>query len=167
MLNILQYPDKRLRKIAKPVKKIDLKIRNLINAMFDVMYRNRGIGLAATQINYHYRIVVIDISSSCSERLVLINPIILKLSGKIKSKEGCLSISGTQDFIIRSKYIKVKALDINGNNIEINGEDLLSACIQHEIDHLNGILFIDHLSELKRYFFIKKIKKMERMKLKL
>ncbi|MGP1930634.1 MAG: peptide deformylase [Arsenophonus sp. ET-YP4-MAG3] len=149
VLNILYYPDKRLRKIAKLVKKIDAKIQHIINDMFDTMYEEEGIGLAATQVNIHQRIIVIDISESRNEKLILINPVILKTYGKIEIEEGCLSIPKQRAFVPRAKWIKIKALDINGKIFKLEIDNLLAICIQHEIDHLNGKLFIDYLSVLK------------------
>ncbi|WMY96740.1 MAG: peptide deformylase [Arsenophonus sp.] len=167
ILNILYYPDERLRNIATTVKKIDSEIEHTVNNMFETMYKKKGIGLAATQVNIHKRIIVIDISTSFSEKIILINPIILEKSGSVKSEEGCLSIPEQHAFISRYKYIKVKAFDIKGKKFELKDESLLSICIQHEIDHLNGKLFIDYLSPLKRQRILKKIKKNKRMKEKI
>ncbi|XZQ55183.1 MAG: peptide deformylase [Arsenophonus sp.] len=145
LLNILYYPDERLRKVAKPVKKINAEIKDIVNNMFETMYKKEGIGLAATQINFHKRIIVIDISESHNKKLLLINPFILKKYGEIGIEEGCLSIPEQRAFVLRSKWIKIKALDINGNIFQLEADDLLAICIQHEIDHLNGKLFIDYI----------------------
>lgn len=145
LLKLLYYPDKRLRKVAKPVKYINKNTHILINNMFDTMYLKSGIGLAATQININYQIVVIDISSKKNNRIVLINPKILSRKGKTGINEGCLSIPNYRAFVLRSLEIKVQALDIKGNLFMINAKHLLSICIQHEIDHLIGKLFIDYL----------------------
>ncbi|MDT9587625.1 MAG: peptide deformylase [Candidatus Arsenophonus melophagi] len=163
VLNILHHPDERLRKIAKPIKKIDTAIHHIINDMFETMYAEKGIGLAATQVNIHQRIIVIDISETRNEKLVLINPIILETSGTTGIEEGCLSIPKQRAFISRAKRIKIHALDINGKSFELETDDLLAICIQHEIDHLNGKLFIDYLSALKRQRIKQKIKKLERL----
>ncbi|MFP3014311.1 MAG: peptide deformylase [Arsenophonus sp.] len=167
ILNILYYPDERLRKIAEPVKKIDTKIKHIVSDMFEVMYKKGGIGLAATQVNIHKRIIIIDISESCNERLILINPMILKSSGETGIEEGCLSIPQQRAFVLRAKFIKLKALDINCNEFVLETDDLLSICIQHEIDHLNGKLFIDYLSALKRQRITNKIEKIKRLKTKI
>lgn len=149
ILKLLYYPDKRLRKIAKPVKKIDYRICSIIKNMFSIMYENNGIGLAATQINVHERIIVIDISSNYESKLVLINPIVVSVSGSISLNEGCLSVPKTYFYVPRYKTIKIKALNSDGIFFEIETNDLLSVCIQHEIDHLNGVLFIDYLRNNK------------------
>ncbi|WP_348666390.1 peptide deformylase [Arsenophonus symbiont of Ornithomya chloropus] len=164
ILNILYYPDERLRNIATTVKKIDSNIQHIVNDMFETMYEKKGIGLAATQVNINKRIIVIDISTSFSEKLTLINPVILEKSGSIKSQEGCLSIPEQHAFISRYKYIKIKAFNINGKEFELKNDSLLSICIQHEIDHLNGKLFIDYLSALKRQRILKKLNKLKRIK---
>lgn len=164
VLNILYYPDERLRKIAEPVKKIDATIQRIVNDMFETMYEEDGIGLAATQVNIHQRIIVIHISESRNERLVLINPIILDISGETGIEEGCLSVPEQRTFVPRAEWVKIKALDVNGKEFELETDDLLAICIQHEIDHLNGKLFIDHLSRLKRQRIRKKIEKLTRLK---
>ncbi|MGP1959918.1 MAG: peptide deformylase [Arsenophonus sp. NC-TX2-MAG3] len=164
ILNILHYPDKRLRKIAEPVKKVDAEIQRIINDMFETMYKEGGIGLAATQVNINQRIILVDVSKSRNEQLILINPVILKKSGKTGIKEGCLSVPEERAFIPRSKWLKIKALDVNGKEFKLEIDDLLAICIQHEIDHLNGKLFIDYLSRLKRQYIRCKIKKIERLK---
>lgn len=150
-LKILRYPDKRLRIIAKPIKNINNKIQNIINNMFYTMYFKKGIGLAATQVNIHKRIIVIDISENQNQKIVLINPIILEKSGKIKIEEGCLSIPDKREKIIRSKKIKIRAFNNYGVEFELEAQNLLAVCIQHEMDHLIGKLFIDYLSFIKKY----------------
>lgn len=149
ILNILRHPDERLRKISQPVKQVNIAIKYIINDMFETMYKEKGIGLAATQVDIHQRIIIIDISESQNERLVLINPVILTASGKTGIEEGCLSVPMRRMFIPRAKLVKIKALDINGKEFKLEAIGLLAICIQHEIDHLNGKLFIDYLSELK------------------
>ncbi|AMA65043.1 Peptide deformylase [Candidatus Arsenophonus lipoptenae] len=166
ILNILHHPDERLRKIAEPVKIFDTKIKRIVHDMFETMYEKKGIGLAATQVNIHQRIIVIDISETYSEKMVFINPIILKIYGVIKIEEGCLSIPNEKAFIPRAKWIKIQASDINGKQFEIETNNILSVCIQHEIDHLNGKLFIDYLSLLKRQRIKHKIKNLNLSKFK-
>ncbi|RXK34040.1 peptide deformylase [Arsenophonus endosymbiont of Bemisia tabaci Asia II 3] len=166
VLNILHYPDERLRKIAEPVKKVDAEIQRIVNDMFETMYEEEGIGLAATQVNIPQRIIVINVSESRNERLVLINPVILETAGETGIEEGCLSVPEQRAFVSRAKWVKIKALDINGKEFELETDDLLAICIQHEIDHLNGKLFIDYLSALKRQRIRQKIEKLERLKAK-
>jgi len=146
LLKILTYPDKRLRIVANPVTKINKHIKKTINDMFETMYVQEGIGLAATQINIHLQIIVIH-DFFLKKPLTLINPKIKEKSGKIYIEEGCLSIPNIKATVPRSKYIKIKALDYFGNKINIEAHSLLSVCIQHEMDHLIGKLFIDHLSK--------------------
>ena len=150
ILNILKYPDKRLRTIAKPVVRVDKTIKQQIKDMFETMYEATGIGLAATQVNFHQRIIVIDISDQYNEPICLINPEILEESGEIQCEEGCLSVPDYYEIVVRANDIKVKALNQNGESFELEASEMLSVCIQHEIDHLNGILFVDHLSKLKQ-----------------
>ncbi|QOJ86516.1 peptide deformylase [Candidatus Riesia pediculicola] len=145
-LNILQYPDSRLRKVAKPVKLITSEIKDLVRNMFKIMYEKRGIGLAATQVNIHQRIVVINISQrEKKDELTLINPIILSSHGVISLEERCLSVSNRAGCILRSKFIEVKTKSLSGKEFIFHAKGLLSVCIQHEVDHLDGKLFIDYL----------------------
>jgi len=150
ILNILKYPDKRLRTIAKPVISVDETIKQQVKNMFETMYDAPGIGLAATQVNFHQRIIVIDISDQCNEPICLINPEVIEKSGEIQCEEGCLSVPDYYENVIRANNIKVKALNQQGETIELEASEALSVCIQHEIDHLDGILFIDRLSKLKQ-----------------
>ncbi|AFP85751.1 peptide deformylase [secondary endosymbiont of Heteropsylla cubana] len=166
LLKILYYPDKRLRKIAKPVIKVNKAICRIVDDMFETMYSKNGIGLAATQVDIHQLIIVIDISKKQDQRLVLINPTILEYSGKISTKEGCLSIPYQYSSVSRSEKVKVKALDYYGNNFYLEANDLLAICIQHEMDHLIGKLFIDYISPLKRQRIHYKMEKLARMKLR-
>ena len=159
ILPILKYPDKRLRIKAKPVEKFDDTIKELIKNMFDTMYAAPGIGLAATQVNFHQRIIVVDISENQNEPLCLINPEITDKSGEIESEEGCLSVPSYYENVKRANNILVKSLQENGEIIEIEADDMLAVCIQHEIDHLDGILFVDHLSKLKQKRLKKKTHK--------
>ncbi|SBT82073.1 Peptide deformylase [secondary endosymbiont of Trabutina mannipara] len=146
LLQVLHYPDERLRKIAKPVAEINDTIQRIVDDMFETMYAEDGIGLAATQVDIHQRIIVIDVSENRDQRLVLINPEILKKSGKIGLDEGCLSIPGFRGFVSRAETIKVLALDRTGKFFKFEADAILAICIQHEIDHLVGRLFIDYLS---------------------
>ena len=159
ILNILKYPDKRLRTIAKPVVRVDETIKQQVKDMFETMYEATGIGLAATQVNFHQRIIVIDISDQYNEPICLINPEIIEESGEIQCEEGCLSVPDYYEIIVRANDIKVKALNQNGESFELEASEMLSVCIQHEIDHLDGILFVDHISKLKQKRLKNKTKK--------
>ena len=159
ILNILKYPDKRLRTIAKPVVRVDKTIKQQVKDMFETMYEATGIGLAATQVNFHQRIIVIDISDQYNEPICLINPEIIEQSGEIQCEEGCLSVPDYYEIVVRANDIKVKALNQNGESFELEASEMLSICIQHEIDHLDGILFVDHLSKLKQKRLKKKTEK--------
>lgn len=151
LLPILCYPDARLTKVAQPVAQVDDRIRQQIADMFETMYEANGIGLAATQVDFHERLIVIDVSQDHDERLVLINPELLWASEEKQSgEEGCLSVPGIYDGVERSTAVKVRALDENGNSREIEAEGLLAICIQHEMDHLMGKVFVEYLSPLKR-----------------
>ena len=162
-LEVLHFPDKRLRKIAEPVKKVDNEIKNIIEQMFFTMYEEKGIGLAATQVNIHKRIIVIDVSENKDKKIFLINPEIISLSDDIDTmEEGCLSVPGFYETVSRPKTVKVSSLNYDGKQIEIEANGLLSTCIQHEIDHLNGILFIDYLSKLKKDLILKKVIKQKK-----
>jgi peptide deformylase len=159
ILDILKYPDKRLRTIAKPVVSVDETIRQQVKDMFETMYEAPGIGLAATQVNFHQRIIVIDVSDQCNEPICLINPEIIEKSGEIQWEEGCLSVPDYYENIIRANDIKVQAINQHGETFELEASEMLSVCIQHEIDHLDGILFVDHLSKLKQKRLKKKTEK--------
>jgi len=159
ILDILKYPDKRLRTIAKPVVSVDETIRQQIKDMFETMYEAPGIGLAATQVNFHQRIIVIDISDQCNEPICFINPEVIEKSGEIQWEEGCLSVPDYYENVIRANDIKVQALNQHGETFELEASEMLSVCIQHEIDHLDGILFVDHLSKLKQKRLKKKTEK--------
>jgi peptide deformylase len=157
ILPILSYPDKRLRIVAENVKNVDDTIKKLVSDMFETMYDSNGIGLAATQVNHHIRVIVIDISQDKSQPLCLINPEIIEKSGEISLEEGCLSVPDYKHFINRNDHIKIQALNEKGKTFKIEANDLLSVCIQHEMDHLNGILFVDYLSRIKQQRLLKKI----------
>jgi peptide deformylase len=151
LLPILEFPDPRLRTVAKPVTEVDDKIRQLVADMFDTMYDAPGIGLAASQVNVHKRVVVIDVSEDKSQPLVFINPEIEVLDPEVSEyDEGCLSVPGFYETVVRPNHIRVKALDRDGNPFVIEPQGLLAVCIQHELDHLNGKLFVDHISPFKR-----------------
>jgi len=150
ILEILEFPDPRLRTKAKPVAVVDDTVRRLIDDMFETMYAAPGIGLAASQVDVHQRLLVIDASEDGSRPLTLINPEIVKRSGEEETEEGCLSVPGIFENVRRANTITVRALDRNGISFEMDAEGLLAVCIQHEMDHLDGKLFVDYLSELKR-----------------
>ena len=162
-LQILEFPDPRLRKIAEPVKIVDDSIRQLVEDMFETMYEAPGIGLAATQINVHKRVVVIDVSEDKSQPLVFINPEVTVLEGEPQEmQEGCLSVPGFYENVTRIEHVLIKALDRDGKPFELEATDLLAVCIQHELDHLNGKLFVDYLSNIKRTRIRQKLEKQHR-----
>ena len=159
ILDILKYPDKRLRTVANEVDAVNTEIKKQVKDMFETMYDAPGIGLAATQVNFHKRIIVIDISDECNQPLCLINPKIIEKNGEIEWEEGCLSVPNYYESVKRSNEIKVSALNQLGELYEIDASEMLAVCIQHEMDHLNGILFVDHLSKLKQKRLKKKAEK--------
>ena len=163
ILNILEFPDPRLRTIAKPVDVVDDGIRQLIDDMFETMYDAPGIGLAATQVNVHKRGVVMDLSEDKTDPRVFINPEFEFLTDEMEQyQEGCLSVPGFYENVDRPQKVKIKALDRDGQPYELIAEGLLAVCIQHECDHLNGKLFVDYLSNLKRDRIKKKLEKLHR-----
>lgn len=149
LLPILRYPDPRLHTVAKPVAEVDDEIRQLVADMAETMYEAPGIGLAATQVNVHRRVVVIDISEDKSALMALINPEILERSGEQVCEEGCLSVPGIYEKVARAERVKVRALNEKGESYEVEADGLLAVCIQHEIDHLDGKVFVEYLSQLK------------------
>ncbi len=161
-LNILRYPDPRLHTVAKPVQKVDERIRKLVDDMAETMYAAPGIGLAATQVNVHERVIVIDISEDHSDLRVLINPEILSRSGDIEWEEGCLSVPGIYDKVRRAEKIRVRALNRDGQPCEFDADGLLAVCVQHEMDHLMGRVFVEYLSRLKQVRIKTKLVKQER-----
>jgi peptide deformylase len=161
-LTILEFPDPRLRTKATPVSVVDDSLRALIGDMFETMYAAPGIGLAATQVNVHKRLLVVDVSADKSEPLALINPEILEKDGVIVSDEGCLSVPGYYEEVERAEHVRVRFQDREGVAQEMEAEGLLAVCIQHEIDHLDGKLFVDYLSEAKRQRIRKKLQKERR-----
>ncbi|NIR27969.1 MAG: peptide deformylase [Gammaproteobacteria bacterium] len=165
ILDILHYPDPRLRNRAAPVERVDDDIRRLVDDMFETMYDAPGVGLAATQVDVPRRVVVIDVSEQRDSPLCLINPEVLGQEGAVEMEEGCLSVPGIFDMVQRAERVKMRALDREGNPYELAAEGLLAVCVQHEIDHLNGKLFIDHLSQLKRQRIKKKADRLQRQAL--
>ncbi|KAF0814528.1 Peptide deformylase 1 [Andreprevotia sp. IGB-42] len=162
ILNILHYPDERLHTVAKPVTQFDNRLHQMIDDMAQTMYEAPGIGLAATQVDFHQRLIVIDISETKDQLMVLINPEIVEMDGKTTYEEGCLSVPGIYEEVERAEHIRVKALDRNGKPFEIDAHELLAICIQHEIDHLDGKVFVEKLSRLKLNRIVQKLKKNQR-----
>jgi len=162
---ILHYPDPRLRTVAKPVEAVDDSVRQLVDDMAETMYDAPGIGLAATQIDVHRRVIVIDTSQDRDELRVFINPKIVARDGESVHEEGCLSVPGIYENVRRADRVTVQALDRDGNPFELEAEGLLAVCIQHEIDHLDGKVFVDYLSPLKQQRIGKKLQKRERITL--
>jgi peptide deformylase len=165
LLNVLHFPDPRLRTRAEPVEAVDDDVRRLVDDMFETMYAAPGIGLAATQVNVHRRVIVIDVSEGKDQPLCLINPEITALDGVEEMEEGCLSVPGVYERVSRADRITVSALDRDGAPYSLDAEGLLAVCIQHEMDHLEGKLFIDYLSEMKRGRIRKRLEKRERQTL--
>lgn len=149
-LSILQYPDERLHTVAQPVQQINQDIRRLVADMTQTMYAVDGIGLAATQVDVHLRVIVIDVSEKQNKLLVLINPTIIKAGGSAEFEEGCLSVPDVYETVKRAAWIHVRALDLNGKTIDVQAEGLQAMCIQHEMDHLQGMVFVEHLSPLNQ-----------------
>lgn len=162
ILNILRYPDERLHTVAAPVAEVNDAIRNLIDDMAETMYGAPGIGLAATQVDVHQQVIVIDISEKRNRLLVLVNPVIVSAGGRSTHEEGCLSVPGIYDNIERAERVTVRALDRDGESFSLDAEGLLAVCIQHEIDHLKGKVFVDYLSRLKQTRIKSKLKKLMR-----
>ena len=162
MLEILTFPDPRLRNRAEPVERVDAVVRRIVDDMFETMYAAPGIGLAATQVNIPRRIVVIDVSENHNQPLCLIDPEILELGGEEQMEEGCLSVPGFYERVQRAERVCIRALDREGQSFELETDGLLAVCIQHEIDHLDGKLFVDYLSQLKRTRIRKKLEKEQR-----
>lgn len=163
VLEVLHFPDERLRKKALPVDKIDNEIKELAQDMLETMYAESGIGLAATQVNVQKRVVVMDLSEDHRDPIFLVNPEILASEGTEQMQEGCLSVPDYFDYVERAEKVTFRYLDLEGEQHEIQADGLLAVCIQHEIDHLNGKLFIDYLSPLKRNRLLKKLEKQEKL----
>lgn len=149
-LDILHYPDARLHTVAKPVQAVDARVQKLVDDMAETMYAANGIGLAATQVNVHERVIVIDLSETRRELRVFINPELVAKSGQVEGEEGCLSVPGIYDRVTRAERVTVRALDRDGKTFELEADGLLAICIQHEMDHLMGKVFVEYLSGLKR-----------------
>jgi peptide deformylase len=163
LLPILRYPDARLHKRAAPVANVDNHIRKLAADMAETMYAAPGIGLAATQVDVHKRLIVIDVSEDKSQLLTLINPEILARGGECEGEEGCLSVPGIYEKVKRSQQVRVRALGLDGKPFELAAEDLLAVCIQHEMDHLDGKVFVEYLSQLKQTRIKSKLAKQARI----
>ena len=163
ILRILEFPDPKLRTKAVSVSKVDDALRQLIDDMFDTMYQAPGIGLAATQVDVHRRLLVADVSSERTDPHVLINPVIVEKDGLTVTEEGCLSVPGFYEEVERAEHIRVRYLDRDGNEVESEFEEMLAVCVQHEIDHLDGKLFVDYLSEAKRQRIRKRLEKDRRL----
>lgn len=162
LLSILHYPDQRLHTVASPVKEVNAEIRKLIEDMAQTMYAAPGIGLAATQVNVHKRVIVVDISESHDKLMALINPRIIALDGVGEREEGCLSVPGIYEKVTRAERITVEALDRDGKPFTLHADGLLAVCLQHEIDHLQGKVFVEHLSRLKQTRIKIKLQKLQR-----
>lgn len=162
ILKILQYPDERLHKVAAPVPEITDEIRLLVQDMAETMYSATGVGLAATQVDVHQRVIVIDVSETCNQLHVFINPEIIATSGESDFQEGCLSVPGIFEKIKRAENISVRAMGLNGNLFELDADGLFAVCIQHEMDHLMGRVFVEYLSRLKQSRIRAKLKKRQR-----
>ena len=158
-LEILEFPDPRLRTKAQPVDAVDDALRSLVDDMFETMYAAPGIGLAATQVDVHKRLLVVDVSPDKTEPHALINPQIVEMDGEAVTEEGCLSVPGYYEEVTRAEHIRVRFLNRDGEETEMEAEGLLAVCIQHEIDHLDGKLFVDYLSEAKRQRIRKRLQK--------
>ncbi|MBC9131894.1 peptide deformylase [Frischella sp. Ac13] len=166
ILPVLRFPDEKLRKVAKPVDTVTPEIQKIIDDMIETMYAEEGIGLAATQVDVHQRIIVIDVSEERDHVYVIINPEVISKEGETGIEEGCLSVPECRGFVPRAEKIKIKALDRNGEEYIIDADGILAICIQHEMDHLIGKLFVDYLSPLKRQRIEQKMKKMTRLETK-
>lgn len=162
VLQVLTFPDDRLRTVAKPVEEFTPELQQHIDDMIETMYAEEGIGLASTQVDVHQRIVVIDISETRDEAMVLINPEITDKRGEDGIEEGCLSVPGARALIPRAHEVTVKALDREGKEFTFDADDLLAICVQHELDHLEGKLFVDYISPLKRRRIKEKLEKIKR-----
>lgn len=162
LLNILHYPDERLHTVAKPIDQVDDEVRALIDDMVETMYASKGVGLAATQVNVHRRLVVIDVSDERTGATAYINPEILEKDGETEHEEGCLSVPGIYETVHRAERVRVRALDRDGKPFEVEADGLLAICLQHEIDHLNGKVFVEYLSQLKQNRIRTKMKKLEK-----
>lgn len=164
LLDILEFPDPRLRTVATPVKNVDGRIAEIADNMLETMYQAPGIGLAASQVNFHKRLLVTDVSEDRSQPLILINPEIRLGEGEIETNEGCLSVPGFYEPVTRFEKIQVDAINRDGEPFSFEASDLLAVCIQHEMDHLEGKLFVDYLSNTKRQLIRKKLQKLQKQR---
>jgi peptide deformylase len=162
LLPVLKYPDPRLHQVAAPVQRVDDQVRTLIKDMAETMYAAPGIGLAATQVDVHRRIIVIDISETRDQLRTFINPEIMEKNGEAEWEEGCLSVPGIYEIVTRAQRVKVRALNADGAPFVMDAEDLLAVCIQHEMDHLEGKVFVERLSRLKQQRILSRLRKQER-----
>lgn len=163
-LEILEFPDPRLRTVAQPVKAVDGKLIEFADRMLETMYQAPGIGLAATQVNFHKRMIVIDTSENQDQPILLINPTIVESEGEIEVPEGCLSIPGFYEPVERFEKVRVEAIGRDGEPFTLDADELLAVCIQHEMDHLEGKLFVDYLSNTKRQLIRKKLQKLQKQR---
>lgn len=164
LLDILEFPDPRLRKKASPVENVDGEVVQLVDNMLQTMYEAPGIGLAANQVNVQKRLLVLDVSETKDQALILINPVIVYREGTQETSEGCLSVPGVYELVVRSEIIQVEALNRDGEAISFEADSVLAVCIQHEVDHLDGKLFVDYLSSIKRQLIRKKLVKQQQQK---
>jgi peptide deformylase len=164
LLDILEFPDSRLRKKATPIKNVNGRLIQLADDMLEIMYAAPGIGLAASQVNVHKRMIVLDVSEEKDQPLVLINPEITVLQGEIETAEGCLSVPGFYEPVKRAEYIELEAINRDGECFSMQADGLLAVCIQHEVDHLEGKLFVDYISTIKRQIIRKKLVKAHKLK---
>jgi peptide deformylase len=162
LLDILEYPDPRLRKVAAPVVAVTADVQKLVRDMAETMYSAPGVGLAATQVDVHKRVIVVDVSDARSDLRVFINPEILSADGEVECEEGCLSVPGYYDKVVRAEKITVRAQNERGDAFELSTEGMLAVCVQHEMDHLVGKVFVDYLSPLKRARLATRLKKKQR-----
>lgn len=163
ILNVLRFPDERLRTIAEPVTDFGPELQTQIDNMLETMYEEKGIGLAATQVNFHKQLIVMDLQDDVERPTVFINPQIIKSGGDFTNEEGCLSVPGVYAKVDRSEFVTLKALDRHGKEFTVEADELFSICIQHEMDHLQGKLFVDYLSPLKRQRIKTKLEKEARL----
>ena len=164
LLEILEFPDPRLRTVAKPVTDVDGRLVNMADRMLETMYEAPGIGLAASQVNVHKRLIVVDVSENRDQPLILINPTIREAAGEIETNEGCLSVPGFYEPVTRFETIQLDAVGRDGEPFTLEASDLLAVCIQHEMDHLEGKLFVDYLSGAKRQLIRKKLQKLQKQR---
>lgn len=161
ILEILKYPDPRLRIKAQAIEKIDDNLRRQVDDMYETMYASQGVGLAATQVNIHFQVFTMDVSPEHNQRICVLNPEIVSREGTQYEAEGCLSVIEAYDKVERAQKVRLRGMDLDGKPIEFEAEGLAAVCIQHEIDHLNGVLFIDHLSKLKQDRYKKRLEKIK------